>query len=112
MAAIITKSDNSTETVAVGVRAPSATDVTEVICLAPGTRDPAAVRDQVSNELTTGESPQAGRPWSDLLPQAKVEVSFPEPAVRITAVPGTENPPGRVIQLLNNRELNTLLGIK
>jgi hypothetical protein len=113
MAAIITKSKNSTETVAVGVQAPSATDVTEVVCVAPGTRDPASVRDQVSNELATGQSPQARRPWSELLPNAKVEVSgFPQPAVRITATPGTENPPGRVIQMLNNRDLNTLLGIR
>lgn len=113
MAAVITKSENSPETVAVGVRAPSATDVTDVICVAPGTRDPASIRGHVSNELANGQSPQANRPWSDLLPQAKVEVSgFPEPAVRITSTPGTGNPPGRPIQMLNNRDLDALLGIK
>lgn len=113
VAAIITRAEGRTESVAVGVRAPSTTDVTDVICVAPGTRDPASIRDHATGQLAGGQSPQANRPWSELLPNAKVETaSLPDPVVRITATPGAGNPPGRVIQMLLNRELNTLLGLR
>jgi hypothetical protein len=110
IAAIITRAENRTETLAVGVRAPSTTDVTDVICVAPGTGDAASIRDHATGQLATGKSPQANRPWSELLPNAKVELTGS--AVRITATPGPDNPPGRVINMLNNRELNTLLGLR
>lgn len=113
IAAIITRGENSTETLAVGVRAPSTTDVTDVICVAPGTRDPASIRDHATGQLANGQSPKADRPWSELLPNAKVEVTgFPDPFVRVIATPGGDNPPGRVVQMLHNRELNVLLGLR
>jgi hypothetical protein len=113
IAAIISRAENSTETLAVGVRAPSTTDVTEVICVAPGPRDPASIRDHATGELANGKSPRANRPWSELLPNAKVEVTgFPDPFVRITANPGADSPPVRGIQMLQNRELNALLGLR
>jgi hypothetical protein len=98
------------DTIAVGVRAPSSTDVTDVVCAMSGSRDPAALRDAVNAQLAAGRSPATDRAWSELLPAAKVELAGIS-AVRITSRPGPDTPPGRPVQLVQNRELNALLGL-
>jgi hypothetical protein len=98
------------DTIAVGVRAPSSTDVTDVVCAISGSRDPATLRDAVNAQLASGRSPATDRAWSELLPEAKVELAGIS-AVRITSRPGPDTPPGRPVQMLQNRELNALLGL-
>jgi hypothetical protein len=112
IAAIISRDGRSTMTIGVGVRASSPTEVTDVICVAPGDRDPASIRDNASRQLAEGQSAVTARPWSELLPDAKVEVAGDPSYVRLTANPGADNPPGRVIQMLMNRDLNFLLGLE
>jgi hypothetical protein len=110
VAAVINRSRDSDATIAVGVRAPSTTDVTEVICVAPGTRDPASIRDHITSELADGRAPATGGPWSDLLPNAKAELAGLPSAVRVTATPEADKPAGRVFQLMVNRSLDGLIG--
>jgi hypothetical protein len=112
VAAVIARNPGAAEMLAVGVRAPSASDVTDVICVTPGTGDPAAIRDHVSGELSNGTSARTNRPWSEVLPNAKVELAGFPTAVRITATPGADKPPGRPIQMVANRDLNALLGLR
>ncbi|HEV2777925.1 MAG TPA: hypothetical protein VGX25_00855 [Actinophytocola sp.] len=111
VAAVISRA-RGPETLAVGVRAPSATDVTEVICVAPATRDPAALRDHARSELQTGRSALSGRPWSELLPDATVQVTGLPPAVQILAKPAPDAPAGRSIQMLLAADLDALLDLR
>jgi hypothetical protein len=113
VAAIIQRNEDGPETLAVGVRAPSTSDVTDVVCVAPGSRDPNSVRDHLNDQLANGRSARTNRSYSELFPNAKVEVTgFPDAAVRLTANPGAGNPPGRPLQLLRTRDLNVLLGLR
>ncbi|MEU3270461.1 hypothetical protein ABZ639_06415 [Saccharomonospora sp. NPDC006951] len=95
--------------VAVAVRAPSAAEVTEVICVLAD--DPQAGRDRMTTELTEGRAPSSGQPWADILPGAEVDI--PEGSsgvVRVVSTPDDTAPPGRVAQVLANGDLKGLTG--
>lgn len=113
VAAVIDREGRLTQTLAVGIRAPSASDVTAVICVAPGTRDQAEeIRRTASAKLTNGTA-QSEQPWSELLPGALTELTGDtHSVVRIIAKLGTDLPPGAVVRELYATELPELLGIR
>jgi hypothetical protein len=90
------------ETVAAGVRAPSATDVTEVICIAPGSRERAEeIRRHASEELSTGKPRLLDNPWSELLPAAEAELTGERSdVVRVVARLGAQPSPISIMQLM------------
>ncbi len=109
VAAVVTTAEGDATTYAVGIRAPSARDVTEVACLAPG-GDPKAVRDRVARELEDGSAPSTRQPWRELLPHASADLVQFGLIVRIEAKPGPDDPVGRVMQMLQTRDLAALAG--
>lgn len=92
---------------AAGVRAPSADDVTDVVCLAPA-GDADALRDRVEGELRDGTTASQRRPWSEVLPGAEVDVV--DGVVRIEATPSADGPVGVVLRMLLTRDLEALVG--
>lgn len=94
---------------AVGVRAPEATDVSEVICVAPGSADQAAkIRDQVKTLLDNGESPMTRAPWSQRVPNATVEVTS-DALVRVVAKLDTHHSPGGILGMVETTEIKDLV---
>lgn len=79
---------------AVGVRE----DGTEVICL---DADRAAVE-----RALAGDVPSTRQPWAELLPGAKVDES--DGRTRVTVAPSDDRPVGRVMQMLQRRDLDGL----
>jgi hypothetical protein len=95
--------------VAVGVRASGTTDVTEVICVAPGAADQATrIRDQVTALLANGTSPLTRAPWSQLVPNATVEVTA-ETLVRVVARLDAPAGPGRILGMVETTEIKDLV---
>ncbi|ASR36461.1 hypothetical protein BAY61_17230 [Prauserella marina] len=95
--------------VAVGVRAPSATELTEVVCSLTG--DPQADRDRMTTELAEGRAPSSGQPWAEILPGAEVDIpDGSSGVVRVVSTPGDTAPPGRIAQVLANGDLKGLTG--
>jgi hypothetical protein len=92
---------------AVGVRATNGGAVTEVACFAPD-HDPEGMRDRITKELKNGTAPSTQQPWRELLPGATVDLSGP--VVRVTTKPGDDAAVGRVMQLLQTRDLAALAG--
>ncbi len=94
---------------AVGVRAPEATDVSEVICVAPGSADQAArIRDQVRTLLDNGESPTTRAPWSQRVPNATVEVTG-DAVVRVVAELDSNQAPGGILGMVETNEIKDLV---
>ena len=106
-AILAAKVKDETTAYGVGVRATDPGAVTEVACFAPD-RDPEGMRDRVAKELKNGTAPSTRQPWRELLPGATVDLSGS--AVRVTAKPGDEGAAGRVMQLLQTRDLAALAG--
>jgi len=108
VAAVFVRPEEDPTAYAVGVRAPSAAEVTDVACLAPTDAGTATrLRDRVEGELADGSAPSTRQPWSELLPDASVDV-VDGAVVRIEAKP--VGPVGRVLQMLFNRDLAALAG--
>ncbi|HEY0453872.1 hypothetical protein [Actinophytocola sp.] len=105
-AAIMSRPDGDSTAYAVGVRAPSADDVTEVVCLAPS-GDANGLRDRVERELSDG-SARSGQPWTEVLPGAKADVV--DGVVRIQSTPAANGPVGLVMRLLVSNDLAVLAG--
>jgi hypothetical protein len=93
----------------VGLRITEDGDVTEIACISPD-GDPKAVRDHAEQEIENGATPSTRRPWDELLPDATVDVVEFGAVVRIVAKPGAGEPAGRVMQMLQNRDLAALAG--
>ena len=93
----------------VGLRATEDGDVTEIACISPD-GDPKAVRDHAEQEIKNGTTPTTRQPWTQLLPDAAVDVVEFGAVVRIVAKPGADDPVGRVIQMLLTRDLAVLAG--
>jgi len=94
---------------AVGVRANSDGAVTEVACLAPD-GDAKGMRDHIADELKNGTAPSTRQPWRELLPDASAELTEDDAVVRVEAKPGEDAAVGRVMQLLQTRDLGALAG--
>jgi hypothetical protein len=106
-AAVIAKMGDDPVTYGVGVRVTSGGDVTEVACLLPD-GDAPALRGRVERELADGTTPSSRQPWRELLPHASVAVVELGSVVRIEAKPGPDDAVGRVMQLLQTRDLAAL----
>jgi hypothetical protein len=106
-AILAAKVKGETTAYGVGVRASDGGAVTEVACFAPD-RDPEAMRDRVAKELKDGTAPSTQQPWRELLPGASVDLSGS--VVRVTAKPGEDAAVGRVMQMLQTRDLAALAG--
>jgi hypothetical protein len=113
VAAVINREGRMTQPLAVGIRAPSASDITAVICVAPGARDQAEkIRATASATLPNGTM-QNGQPWSQLLPDATTELTGdPNSVVRIIAKPAASLPLGNFVRILPTTELSELLGVR
>jgi hypothetical protein len=107
-AVLVAKVEGDPTSYGVGVRVTSEGAATEVACLAPP-GDPKALRDRVEDELKNGTVPSVRKPWAELLPNATVELVELESVVRIEAKP-TDGPVGRIIQMLQKRDLPALAG--
>ena len=108
-AVLVAPSDADPTAYGVGVRVTEAGATTEVACLAPE-GDPKGVREHVEQELKSGQTPSTRQPWSELLPGAKVAVVEFDSVVRVEAKPGADAPVGRVMQMLQTRDLAALGG--
>jgi hypothetical protein len=108
-AVLTTKVEGDPMSYGVGARIPADGAATEVACLAPVDGDAKALRDKVEQELKNGVVPSVRKPWAELLPNATVELVENGSVVRIEAKPA-DGPVGRVIQLLQNRDLPALAG--
>jgi hypothetical protein len=108
-AVLAAKVDGETTAYAVGVRTTSDGAATEVACFAPD-RDPKGMRDHVAGELKNGTAPSIRQPWRELLPDASVDLAALGSVVRITAKTGDDAAVGRVMQLLQTRDLAALAG--
>ena len=56
------------------------------------------------------DAPTTRQPWTQLLPDATVDVVEFGAVVRIVAKPGADDPAGRVFQMLLTRDLAVLAG--
>ena len=108
-AILAAKVNGETTAYAVGVRAAADGAVTEVACFAPDS-DPQGMRDHVADELKDGTAPSTQQPWRELLPGASVDLAELGSVVRVTAKPGDDAAVGRVMQLLQTRDLSALAG--
>jgi hypothetical protein len=112
-----TEAGTRPEPVAVGVRAPSAADATDIICVAPNSRDRAAEILRHTSELlatgrTSGPGLGSGQPWSTILPNATAELTGESTSVvRIVSSPGADHAPGQTQRLMSRGELTELLGL-
>jgi hypothetical protein len=108
-AVIVTGVDGDPTSYAVGVRATGSGAVTEIACLAPPD-DVSEMRDRVERELADGTAPTTRQPWDELLPDASVDLVEQASVVRIEAQPGADGPVGRVMRMLQTRDLAALAG--
>lgn len=104
VAAIVHTPEGESQIYAVGVRASSPEDVTEVLCLA--FPEAPAARDRIERELAEGDTPR-GPAWSEVLPDSRVEVVGE--LIRITARPAAAAQAGVVFQLLQTMALTPLV---
>lgn len=109
-AVLVTKVEGDPMSYAVGVRAAEDGAATDVACIAPPEGDAKALRDRVEGELKTGKVPSVQQPWADLLPKATVDVVEDGSVVRVEAKPAEDEPVGRVMQMLQKRDLPALAG--
>jgi hypothetical protein len=110
-AVLVAPSDEDTTAYGVGVRVTEDGDATEVACLAPD-GDPKGMREHVEQELKDGQTPSTRQPWTELLPDATVDVVEFDSVVQVQARPGVDKPVGRVLQMLQTRDLAALGGAK
>jgi hypothetical protein len=110
VAVLATKAEGDPMSYAVGVRVTSDGAATEVACIAPPEGDAKALRDSVEDELKNGVAPSVRKPWAELLPDATVALVEQESVVRVEAKPAGDEPVGRVIQMLQQRDLPALAG--
>jgi hypothetical protein len=108
-AVLAAKVHGETTAYAVGVRATAENVITEVACFAPD-RDAKGMRDHVAGELKNGTAPATQQPWRELLPGASVDLAEFGSVVRVTAKPGDDAAVGRVMQMLQTRDLSALAG--
>jgi hypothetical protein len=92
----------------VGVQLDPDGGATEVACLAPHGGDAKRLRDRVADTLEHGMSPITRQPWRELLPHATVDLTELDSVVRIRATPGSDQPAGRVMQMMQTRDLAAL----
>lgn len=79
----------------------------EVACAT--TDDPAAARGRVGAKVSSPTAPRGGRPWTAVLPDARVEVPTDRAGVvRVVAPTAPGVPVGRVVQALQRNELAAL----
>lgn len=106
--AVIERPKGSEVGYAAGLRAPTATDVTEVLCAHPDSADRSSqLRERASSQLAAGQT-QRGQPYTALLPDAKVELTGSNAEVRITSRPGADDRVGTGIDLTWANELPVL----
>ncbi len=108
-AVLIAPGEDDATAYGVGVRATASGDVTEIACISPD-GDPKGVRDHVERELADGTAPSSRQPWTELLPDATVDVVEFGAVVRVAAKPGAGDPVGRVMRLLQTLDLAALAG--
>jgi hypothetical protein len=96
--------------IGIGVTGTSASDATEQLCVATGSRDEAtAMRTRLQTALTSGKSQRQNEKWSDLLTNASVDLQ-PGNVVRLTAHPAPDGPATTLFQALVNKDLDSLIG--
>jgi hypothetical protein len=110
-AVLVAPSDEDPTAYGVGVRVTEDGTATEVACLAPD-GDPKDIREHVEQELKDGLTPSTRQPWTELLPDATVDVVEFDSVVQVEARPGVDKPVGRVLQMLQTRDLAALGGAK
>lgn len=103
VAARLVRDSNAPDVVvAVGVRAPSASEVTEVVCFGSPNGDAEELRARITTALE-----QAGGEPAGMLSDAEVGVDGS--TVRLVLTPGADEPVGRTLQLLQDGTLIRLV---
>src|SRR5690606_28309612 len=103
VAARLVRDSNAPDVVvAVGVRAPSASEVTEVVCFGSPNGDAEELRARITTALE-----QAGGEPAGMLSDAEVGVDGS--TVRLVLTPGSDEPVGRTLQLLQDGTLVRLV---
>lgn len=106
--ATMVKPEGQRDMLAVGVRAPSADEVTAVVCSGGVVTER---KDQVADRLANDTVPSTRQPWSRLIPDPTVEVTgFGDfTALRITGAVPRDVPVNWVLTALAKRDLEALL---